>query len=171
MTENERSPPDEGFTTSTGPVQGLIAKTPGWRGTTLARLREIVRDADPAMVEDVKWRRPSNPNGAAIWEHEGVVCLGIILKQRVRLSFVAGSSLPDPTRLFNAQLNGKSRAIDFSQDGAIDRRALTALIRAAVAHNLAKAGPARERSRSNGRTRRSGRTIPTGRRTTTRRER
>ena len=130
-----------------GPVRELITKTRDWRGKTLATLRDIVRDADPTMVEDVKWRRPSNPSGAAVWEHDGIVCIGIILKQSVRLSFVAGSSLPDPTRLFNAQLNGKSRAIDFSQDDEIDRRALTALIRSAVAHNLAKAAPTKKRAR------------------------
>ncbi len=124
---------------STGAVGELIAKTPGWRGATLAKLRKIVRDADPAMVEDVKWRRPSNPNGCAVWERGGIVCAGIILNERVRLSFFAGSSLPDPAKLFNAQLKGKSRAIDFWQDGEIDRRALTALVRSAVAHNRAKA--------------------------------
>jgi hypothetical protein len=137
---------------STGPVDQLIAKTRGWRGAKLAKLREIVRKADPAIVENVKWRRPSNPNGCAVWEHDGIVCAGIVLKERVRLSFFAGSSLPDPAKLFNAQLMGKSRAIDFAQDGAIDRRALTALVRSAVAHNLAKAGPesTRARARSTG---------------------
>ena len=119
-------------------VSELIAKTPGWRGAMLAKLRKIVRDADPAMDEHIKWRRPSNPNGCAVWERGGIVCAGIILKERVRLSFFAGSSLPDPKKLFNAQLKGKSRAIDFPQDGEIDRRALTALVRSAVAHNLAK---------------------------------
>src|SRR5260221_12019942 len=124
-----------------GPVDELIAMTPDWRGATLATLRKIVRDADPATVEGVKWRRPSNPHGLAVWEAHGVVCIGIVLKERVRLSFVAGSSLADPARLFDAQLNGKSRAIDFWQDTEIDRRALTALVRSAVARNLAKAGP------------------------------
>lgn len=156
---------------STGSVDELIAKTPDWRGATLARLREIVRNADPAMAEDVKWRRPSNPNGSALWEHHGVVCIGIILKERVRLSFVAGSSLPDPAKLFNAQLEGKSHAIDFWRDGEIDRRALTALIRSAVAHNLAKAGPARARARLSAPTGRPRRTVRMARRPTTRRER
>src|SRR5437773_11730895 len=156
---------------STGPVHELIAKTPGWRGATLAKLRKIVRDADPAIVEGVKWRRPTNPNGCAVWERGGIVCAGIILKERVRLSFFAGSSLPDPAKLFNAQLKGKSRAIDFSQDGEIDRRALTALILSAVAHNLAKTGPPSARVRSNARTRTPGRTVRMARRTTTRRER
>jgi hypothetical protein len=127
---------------STGPVDELVAKTRDWRGAKLAMLRKIIRDADPAIVEAIKWRRPSNPNGCAVWERGGIVCAGIILKERVRLSFFAGSSLPDPKKLFNAQLMGKSRAIDFSKDGAIDRRALSALVRTAVAYNLAKARPA-----------------------------
>src|SRR6267142_2391042 len=133
---------------STGPVDELIAKTRGWRGAPLARMREIVRAADPALVEAIKWRKPSDPNGCAVWERDGIVCAGIILKERVRLSFFAGSSLPDPAKLFNAQLKGKSRAIDFWQEGAIDRRALTALVRSGVAHNRAKAGPACARPRT-----------------------
>jgi hypothetical protein len=87
-----------------GPVDELIAKTPGWRGATLAKLRRIIHDADPEIEEDVKWKRPSNPLGSAVWTHDGVVCFGIILKERVRLSFSAGSRLPDPKKLFNAQL-------------------------------------------------------------------
>ena len=121
-----------------GPVEELIAKTPGWRGAMLAKLRKIVHDADPAIAEDVKFKRPSNPLGSAVWTHEGVVCFGIILKERVRLSFSAGTSLPDPKKLFNAQLLGKSRAIDVSQNEKLDERALKALVRAAVGHNLAK---------------------------------
>ena len=145
---------------TTGPVNELITKTRDWRGAKLATLREIVRSADPAIAEDVKWRRPSNPNGAAVWEHGGVVCIGIVLKSSVRLSFSAGSSLPDPAKLFNAQLNGKSRAIDFSEDDQIDRRALTALIKAAVAHNLAKARPTQARARSSAARRVTRRAVP-----------
>lgn len=132
----------------TGPVAELIAKTPGWRGVALARLRKIVHDADPEIAEDVKWRKPSNPLGSAVWEHDGMVCVGVVLKERVRLAFNAGSSLPDPKRLFNAQLLGKSRAIDVSEGEILDRPALTALVRAAVAHNVAKASPAKTRARS-----------------------
>jgi hypothetical protein len=138
--------------TGTGPVRELILKTPGWRGATLARLRALIREADPAMVEDVKWKKPSSPNGSALWKHDGVVCLGVVLKERVRLVFVAGSSLSDPAKLFNAQLLGKSRAIDFAKGADIDRRALTSLIRSAVAHNVAKAGVAKARPRARRRT-------------------
>ena len=94
-------------------IDDLIAKTPDWRGATLAKLRKIIHDADPAITEEVKWRRPSNPMGAPVWEHNGIVCIGGILKERGRLSFAADASLPDPQKLFNAMLEGnKARAID-----------------------------------------------------------
>jgi len=130
-----------------GPVDVLIAKTPDWRGAMLAKLRKIVRDADAGIAEDVKWKRPSNPLGSAVWSHDGQVCVGIILKERVRLAFSAGSSLPDPKKLFNAQLLGKSRAIDVSQNEKLDEQALKAIVKAAVAHNLAKTRPAKTRAR------------------------
>jgi hypothetical protein len=140
-----------------GPVAELIAKTPGWRGAMLGKLRKIVRDADPEIAEDVKWKRPSNPLGAAVWSHDGMVCVGVILKERVRLSFSAGSSLPDPKKLFNAQLLGKSRAIDVSQNEKLNEQALKAIVQAAVRKNLAKARPAKTRPSSarSPRTRRS----------------
>ena len=134
--------------TRAGPVDESIAKTPDWRGAMLAKLRKIVRDADPEIAEDVKWKRPSNPLGSAVWSDDGIVCVGIILKERVRLSFSAGSSLPDPKKLFNAQLLGKSRAIDVSQNEKLDEQALKAIVKAAAGHNLAKTRPAKTRARS-----------------------
>jgi hypothetical protein len=134
--------------TRAGPVDQLIAKTPDWRGAMLATLRKIVHDADPEIAEDVKWKRPSNPLGSAVWSHDGMVCVGIILKERVRLSFSAGSSLRDPKKLFNAQLLGKSRAIDVFQDERLDEQALKAIVKAAVGNNLAKKRPAKTRARS-----------------------
>jgi len=136
--------------TRAGPVDELITKTRDWRGPMLAKLRKIVREADPEIAEDVKWKRPSNPLGSAVWSHDGQVCVGVILKERVRIAFSAGSSLPDPKNLFNAQLLGKSRAIDVSQNEKIDERALKAIVKAAVAHNLAKTRPAKTRARSRG---------------------
>ena len=133
--------------TRAGPVDELIAKTPDWRGAMLGKLRKIVRDADPETAEDVKWKRPSNPLGSAVWSHDGQVCVGIILKERVRLAFSAGSSLPDPKKLFNAQLLGKSRAIDVSQNEKLDEKALKAIVKAAVAKNLAKTRPTKTRAR------------------------
>src|SRR5207247_11338152 len=97
--------------TRAGPVDELIAKTPDWRGAMLGKLRKVVHDADPEIAEDVKWKRPSNPLGSAVWSHDGQVCGGIILKERVRLGFSAGSSLPAPKTLSNLQLLAKPRAM------------------------------------------------------------
>ncbi len=119
-------------------IDEMIAKTPDWRGTTLAKLRKIIHDADPEITEEVKWRRPSNPMGVAVFEHNGIVCFTGILKERVRITLVAGSNLPDPQNLFNAMLKGKSRAIDFYEGDRIDEMALKAIIRGGVEHNLAK---------------------------------
>jgi len=124
-------------------IDNMIAKTPDWRGDTLARLREVIHSADPEIVEDVKWIRPANPIGSAVFEHNGIVCVGVILKERVRLGFWDGAILPDPHGLYNAQLEGsKSRAIDFREGDDIPESALTALIRAGVEHNLGAAVPA-----------------------------
>jgi len=130
------------------PVDELIAKTPDWRGPVLAKLRKIIHEADPKIEEDVKWKRPSNPLGSAVWMHDGMVCVGVVLKERVRIAFSAGSILPDPKKLFNAQLLGKSRAIDVAQNEKLDERALKAIVKAAVAVNLAKKRPAKPRARS-----------------------
>src|SRR5207245_5235240 len=101
------------------------------RCAILAKHRRICHEADPEIAEDVKWKRPSNPLGSAVWSHDGMVCVGIILKERVRLAFSAGSSLPDPKKLFNAQLLGKSRAIDVSQNERLDEQALKGIVQAA----------------------------------------
>jgi len=113
-------------------VDAIIDATPGERGAILAKLREVIHSGDPDIVEFVKWRKPSSPLGAAVFEHDGIVCILIPLKGRVRISFVEGSSLPDPRKLFNAQLNGKSRAIDFPVGGKIDVAGVKALVRAGV---------------------------------------
>jgi hypothetical protein len=113
-------------------VDAIIDGTPDERGVILARLREIIHAGDPDIVEAVKWRKPSSPLGAAVFEHDGIVCILIPLKGRVRISFVDGSSLPDPKKLFNAQLNGKSRAIDFPVGVKVDAAGVKALVRASV---------------------------------------
>ncbi len=121
------------------PIDALISKTSDWRGATLAKLRKIIHDADPEIAEEVKWRRPSNPMGAPVWEHNGIVCVGNILKERVRLTFNAGAMLPDPQKLFNARLDSnKVRAIDYYEGDKLNAIALKALIRSGVEHNLAK---------------------------------
>ena len=129
------------------PIDDMIAKTPDWRGATLAKLRKIILDADPEIIEEVKWRRPSNPMGVAVWEHNGIVCFGGILKERVRLTLVAGASLPDPQKLFNAMLNGKSRAIDIYEGDKLNETALKTLVRSGVEHNLAKVKPTKAQKR------------------------
>jgi hypothetical protein len=129
-----------------GLIDEMIAKTPDWRGTAFASLRGIVHEADPDIVEEVKWRRPSNPMGAPVFEHAGIVCTGAFLKGRVRLTFASGAELQDPAGLFNAALEGnKMRAIDFYEGDRVDAAALKALVRAGVEHNLAKAKPSRNR--------------------------
>ena len=121
-------------------IEALIAATPDWRGTTLAQLRRIIRDADPEIVEVVKWKRPSNPMGAPVFEHDGIVCVANILKERVRLSFPAGLSLPDPHKILTAVSEGnKTRILDLRKGDTIDESALEDIIRAAVGRNLGKA--------------------------------
>jgi hypothetical protein len=110
-----------------------------WRPALLARLRALILAADPDMVEVVKWRKPTNPAGVPVFEHDGIVCTGETYKDKVKLTFAEGASLPDPKRLFNASLNaGTRRAIDFREGAKIDEAAFKALIRAAVAFNVSK---------------------------------
>jgi hypothetical protein len=125
-------------------IDARIAALGDWRGATLARVRALIRAADPAVVEAVKWRKPSNPLGVAVWEHDGIICTGEVYKAAVKLTFAKGASLKDPARLFNASLEGNvRRAIDFHEGDKIQERALKALIRAAVAQNTAVRAPAR----------------------------
>ncbi len=116
-------------------VDAIIDAIQDERGAILAELRDIIHAADPEIVEAVKWRKPSSPLGAAVFEHDAIVCILIPLKGRVRVSFVEGAILPDPKKLFNAQLNGKSRAIDFPVGVEVDADGVRALVRAGVAHH------------------------------------
>jgi hypothetical protein len=110
-----------------------------WRGATLAKLRRLIREADPDVVEAVKWRKPSNPAGVPVWEHDGMICTGETYKDKVKLTFARGASLDDPQRLFNASLDGGTRrAIDFHEGDAMDEQAFKALIGAAVALNASR---------------------------------
>jgi len=132
--------------TASQEIDDMIAKAPDWRGSALAEFRRIIRQADPEIVEEVKWKRPSNPMGAPVFEHAGIVCTGNILKERVRLSFPAGSILPDPQRVLSAVTEGnKTRIIDLHEGESVNADALQDIIRAAVERNLAKAKPARGR--------------------------
>jgi hypothetical protein len=125
-------------------IDELIEKTPDWRGTSLAELRRIIHDADPEITEEVKWKRPSNPMGAPVFGHNGTVCVANILKERVRLSFPAGLTLPDPQKILSAVSEGnKTRIIDLYEGDAVNENALKDLVCACVERNLAKAKPAR----------------------------
>jgi hypothetical protein len=107
-----------------------------WRGALLARLRRLIREADPDVVEQVKWRKPSNPLGVPVWEHDGILCTGETYKDKVKLTFMYGASLDDPKRLFNSSLDGGTRrAIDVHEGDELDEAAFKALIREAVARN------------------------------------
>ena len=122
-------------------IDAKIAALAGWRGDALARLRAVIREADPDVVEEVKWRKPSNPAGVPTWSHGGILCTGETYKDKVKLTFAHGAALDDPSRLFNASLDGGTRrAIDLREGDAIDEPAFQALIRAAVALNLARSG-------------------------------
>ena len=116
-----------------------IKETGDWRRETLARVRTLIREADPDAVEEVKWRKPSNPAGVPVWSHDGIVCTGETYKDKVKLTFARGASLKDPSGFFNSSLEGNvRRAIDIRAGDKIDEKALKALIRAAVALNRSK---------------------------------
>jgi len=133
-------------------IDARIKKLGDWRGETLARVRSIIKQADPEVVEEVKWKKPSNSMlGVPVWEHDGIICTGETYKAVVKMTFARGASLEDPSGLFNSSLEGNTRrAIDFHEGDKIDERALKALIRAAVALNTsvrAAAGPVRSQKK------------------------
>jgi hypothetical protein len=122
-------------------IDARIAALGDWRGETLARIRGLIKQADPDVVEEVKWRKPSNPLGVPVWSHAGIICTGETYKAVVKLTFAKGASLKDPSGLFNASLEGNvRRAIDIHEGDTIDEKAFKALIRAAVALNTSSAG-------------------------------
>ena len=123
-----KTPPDD----ASRLIDERIASLTDWRGETLARIRALVREADPEVVEEWKWQVP-------VWSHAGILCTGEVYRNAVKMTFPKGASLADPAGLFNASLQGNARrAIDVHQGEAIDAPALKALIRAAVALNLGK---------------------------------
>jgi len=108
-----------------------------WRGKALAKARAVIKRADPEVVEELKWKKPSNPTGVPVWSHEGILCTGETYIDHLRLTFAKGASLEDPKGLFNSGLEGNvRRAIDIHEGEEIDEAALKDLIRAAVALNL-----------------------------------
>ena len=121
-------------------IDARIKKLGDWRGETLARARAIIKAADPDVVEEVKWRKPSNNMlGVPVWEHDGIICTGETYKAAVKLTFANGAALADPSGLFNSSLEGNvRRAIDFHEGDKIDEKSLKALVQAAVALNTSK---------------------------------
>ena len=104
-----------------------------WRGETLARIRALIKEADPDVVEEVKWQKANNPAGVSVWSHDGIICTGETYKDTVKATFAKGASLEDPKGLFNSSLDGNvRRAIDFHEGDVIDEEAFKALVRAAV---------------------------------------
>ena len=122
--------------TSSQLIDAKIEELGDWRGQMLSRLRKLIQQADPDVVEEVKWRKPGNPSGVPVWEHAGIICTGETYKDKVKLTFARGASVEDPSGLFNSSLDGNTRrAIDFYEGAKIDEEALKALVRAAVALN------------------------------------
>jgi hypothetical protein len=124
------------------PSQQIVAiiKEPGdWRGQKLSQLRAMIQKADPAVVEEVKWKKPSKPMGVPVWSHAGILCIADTLKNAVRLTFPKGARMKDPQKLFNTRLDSKTvRAIDFHENETINEAALKALILDAVGLNSLK---------------------------------
>jgi hypothetical protein len=117
-------------------IDAIIAMQRDWRGTALAHLRALIKQADPAVVEEVKWKKPSRPEGVPVWSQQGILCVADTLKHAVRLTFPKGAQLRDPHKLFNARLDSKSvRAIDVHEGDTVDEAALQTLVRDAVGLN------------------------------------
>ena len=140
MTDHDTSP--------SALIDTTIDDLDDWRGERLAQLRAIILDAAPDIVEEVKWRKPTNPNGVPVWTCAGIICTGETYKDKVKLTFARGASLEDISGLFNASLEGNvRRAIDLHERDEIDEDALKALVRAAVALNTSARAPARRKPR------------------------
>ncbi len=120
-------------------IDAIIAEPGDWRGKKLTQLRAVIKKADPDIVEEVKWKKPSMPMGVPVWSHGGNLCIANILKNAVRLTFPKGAQMKDPKKLFNTRLDSKTvRAIDFHESDVVDEPALMALIVDAVGLNTAK---------------------------------
>lgn len=136
MTEN----PPESTDSASELIDARIEELDDWRGEMLSRLRALIKEADPEVVEEVKWRKPSNPKGVPVWSQVGIICTGETYKNKVKLTFAKGASLEDPSGIFNASLEGNTRrAIDFGEGDEPDEEGLKALIRAAAALNESSA--------------------------------
>jgi hypothetical protein len=120
-------------------IDRKLADLNDWRGEALAQMRALIRQADPDVVEAVKWIKPTNPAGVPTWDHAGIICTGEIYKDKIKLTFAHGAALVDPDRLFNAGFaGGTRRAIDLHMGETVDATAFAALVQAAIAFNLAR---------------------------------
>ena len=120
-------------------IDAIIQEPGDWRSETLSQLRALIKQADPAVVEEVKWKKPSKPMGVPVWSHDGILCVADTLKNAVRLTFPKGAQMKDPKKLFNTRLDSKTvRAIDFHQGDTIAEAALQALILEAMGLNTSK---------------------------------
>jgi hypothetical protein len=117
-------------------IDQKIAQLGDWRGPMLGRLRALIKAAEPQVTEEIKWRKPSTPSGVPVWSRDGIICTGETYKDKIKLTFAKGASVDDPSRLFNASLDGGTRrAIDIGEGDNIDETAFKALIRNAVSIN------------------------------------
>jgi hypothetical protein len=121
-------------------IDAIIEEPRDWRSTTLARLRTLILQADPAIIEEVKWKKPSRPMGVPVWSRDGIICIGEALKSAVRLTFPKGAQLKDPKHVFNTRLDSATvRAVDFREGDTVNAGALRALILQAASLNTSKA--------------------------------
>jgi hypothetical protein len=119
-------------------IDAKIKELNDWRGQTVSQLRTLIKQADPAVVEEMKWKKPSNPLGVPVWSHKGIICTGETYKNHVKLTFPKGAQMKDPKKLFNADLESKARrAIDIHESDTVDEAAFKELIREAVEVNTA----------------------------------
>ncbi|WP_164821946.1 DUF1801 domain-containing protein [Sinorhizobium medicae] len=140
--ENTMSGPNEVDVSPSQLIDARISEFSDWRGETLARIRKLIRRADPEVIEEVKWR------GVPVWSHAGIICTGEVYKNAVKTTFAKGASLDDPSGLFNSSLEGNTRrAIDFHEGEEIDEEAFIALVRAAVALNMSARTSARSQKK------------------------
>jgi hypothetical protein len=136
MNANMSSSPSPNDTSASQQIDAKIMQLGDWRGRRLSQLRAVIKKADAGIVEEVKWKKPSNPTGVPVWSHDGIVCIGEALKNAVRLTFPKGALIKDSKNLFNARLEGNSvRAIDFPENATVDEPALIALIQEAARLN------------------------------------
>lgn len=132
MTEKENA-------TRNREVENIIKNVKDWRGDKMSQARNIILEADPDIVEEVKWKKPSNPAGVPVWSHNGIICMGNILKNAVRLTFPKGSMINDPEGIFNTRLDSKTvRGVDYLKGSNIDQNALKELVKEAAKVNLLK---------------------------------